>query len=192
MFSRPLLVVLCLVLLGSNIATLTWNAASAGISGMLGAIGVNTVYHQMQARQQNQARQLAASQTREAALRQRVQDTGERIQKRTVKSAAASMGSLPAESIPYLGWAVGVGVTGYELMLACDNLRDLQDLYRELEVGDVAPTEAMQVICSPGLNSFSEAWAQVPESLTAEYAEFQAWALGAASRDATLPQLPAE
>lgn len=192
MFSRPLLILLCLVLLGGNIATLTWSTATAGLSALLSAAGVKTVYQDMQSRQQKQTRQLAAVQARESALRQRVQDTGKRIQKRTVKSAAANIGSLPAEAIPYLGWAVVVGVTGYELMLACDNLRDLQDLYREVEAGDVAAPEAMQAICNPGLKSFSEAWAQVPESLAEEYAEFQAWAMSAAATGTMPPLVPEE
>lgn len=192
MFSRPLLILLCLILLGGNVATLTWSAATAGLSGVLGAAGINTVYQRMQSRQQAQARQLAAVEAREATLRKTVQDTGKRIQKRTVRSAAANIGSLPAEAIPYLGWAVVVGVTGYELMLACDNLRDLQDLYREMDAGEVAAPEAMQAICEPGLKSFSEAWAQVPESLAEEYAEFQAWALNAAASGTMPPLAPEE
>lgn len=192
MFSRPLLILLSLILLGSNVATLTWSTATAGLSGLLGAAGINTVYSQMQSRQKNQARQLARVQAREVALRQRVQDTGKRIQKRTVKSAAANIGSLPAEAVPYLGWAVVVGVTGYELMLACENLRDLQDLYREMEADEVEPPEAMRVICEPGLKSFSEAWAQVPDSLAAEYAEFQSWAVNTAVTGTMPPLAPEE
>lgn len=192
MFSRPLLILLCLILLGGNVATLTWSAATAGLSGVLGAAGINTVYQRMQSRQQAQARQLAAVEARETALRKTVQDTGKRIQKRTVRSAAANIGSLPAEAIPYLGWAVVVGVTGYELMLACDNLRDLQNLYRQMDAGEVAAPEAMQAICEPGLKSFSEAWDQVPESLAEEYAEFQAWALSAAANGAMPPLAPEE
>lgn len=192
MFSRPLLILLCLILLGGNVATLTWSAATAGLSGVLGAAGINTVYQRMQSRQQAQARQLAAVEAREATLRKTVQDTGKRIQKRTVRSAAANIGSLPAEAIPYLGWAVVVGVTGYELMLACDNLRDLQDLYREMDAGEVAAPEAIQAICEPGLKSFSEAWDQVPESLAEEYAEFQSWALNAAASGTMPPQAPEE
>lgn len=192
MFSRPLLILLCLILLGGNVATLTWSAATAGLSGVLGAAGINTVYQRMQSRQQAQARQLAAVEAREATLRKTVQDTGKRIQKRTVRSAAANIGSLPAEAIPYLGWAVVVGVTGYELMLACDNLRDLQDLYREMDAGEIAAPEAMQAICEPGLKSFSEAWDQVPESLAEEYAEFQSWALNAAASGTMPPLAPEE
>ncbi len=67
-------------------------------------------------------------------MREQLRIAGENIRQRTVKSAAANIGSLPAEAVPYLGWAVVVGVTDYELMLACENLRELEALYDSLGV----------------------------------------------------------
>ena len=184
-FTRIAWTIIIPLLLAGNILTLTWRPATAALSAGLEEAGVSTVYLQMQQRQREQGQELAAAQARNNEIGERIQVTGAAIRQRTVQSASASVGSLPAGAVPYLGWAVVVGITGYELMLACENLRDLNALYSDFGIDAGASDESMAFICAPDLRSFAEAYERIPDALAEEYAEFQAWA------EATEKALPA-
>jgi hypothetical protein len=43
-----------------------------------------------------------------------------------------SIAAIPAESIPFIGVAVLIADTGYELYAACETVRELDRLYSEL------------------------------------------------------------
>ncbi|QIB64445.1 hypothetical protein [Kineobactrum salinum] len=174
--ARFLLTLAVIGLLASNFLVLTWNAATIRLSDALESVGVSTVYGRLQEHRKGQDRHLEQALTEQRTMREQVRYAGESIRQRTVKSAAANIGSLPAEAVPYLGWAVVVGVTDYELMLACENLQELESLYHSLGVAVEADPEAMQLICEPEIKTFSEAYARIPDALAAEYAEFQEWA----------------
>lgn len=182
---RGLFLFAFVALLATNVLTLTWGVATSALSGLLGALGVSTVYSQLETRNRSQARKLAMQNKRLALQQRKLRKVGGNIRSRTLKTAAANLGSLPAEAVPFLGWAVVVGVTGYELKLACDNLRDLDSLYRDMGVEPDSDREVMDLICNPDLAHYSEAYARVPERLRAEYAEFQAWAR---EHDSPLPR----
>jgi hypothetical protein len=49
---------------------------------------------------------------------------------------AKSIAAIPAESIPFIGVAVLIADTGYELYAACETVRDLDQLYSDLGVAD--------------------------------------------------------
>ena len=168
--------VLIPVLLVSNVLTLTSNMANSTFSSWLEGAGISTVRAESEDNYRTQGEQLALAETRIEEVGARIQATGSAIHHRTVQSAAASVGSLPAGAVPYLGWAVVVGVTGYELMLACENLRDLDTLYADFGIAGGTSEESMQFICDPDLRSFADAYERIPDSLASEYAEFQAWA----------------
>ena len=57
-----------------------------------------------------------------------VTDTNGRIARRTVAAAARNSSSIVAQSIPYLGIAVVLGITAYDLKDSCDTTRDLHAL----------------------------------------------------------------
>lgn len=164
------------VLLVSNLLTLISSNANATLSGWLGDAGISTVHEQMLERHREQGALLAIAQARNEEVGARIQATGNAIRQRTVQSAAANVGSLPAGAVPYLGWAVVVGVTGYELALACENLRDLDMLYTDFGIDGGTSAETRAFICDPDLRSFADAYERIPDALAAEYAEFQAWA----------------
>lgn len=174
--ARFLLTLIVIGLLASVFLLLTWNAAAIRASDALESVGVSTVYHRLQERHRSQGRQLAQAQAQQNRMREHVHSAGESIRARTVKSAAANIGSLPAEAVPYLGWAVVVGVTGYELLLACENLQELEALYEATGVASTPDPEARRLICEPDIKTFSEAYSRIPDALAAEYAEFQDWA----------------
>jgi hypothetical protein len=53
----------------------------------------------------------------------------------TKRVAAKSIAAIPAESIPFIGVAVLIADTGYELHAACETVRDLDQLYLDLDLG---------------------------------------------------------
>ncbi len=175
-FSRIAWTIIIPLLLAGNILTLTWRPATAAVAHWLDEAGVGTVYVDMEQKRREQDLQLATALARSDAIGERIQAVGSAIRQRTFQSASASVGSLPAGAVPYLGWAVVVGVTGYELMLACENLRDINDLYADFGVDSGGDDASMAFICDPDLRSFAEAYERIPDALAAEYATFQAWA----------------
>jgi len=71
--------------------------------------------------------------------------------RRTKRVAAKSIAAITAESIPFLGVAVLIADTGYELYAACETVREWGLLYGELGIEDEAPLDAMHSVCDPEL-----------------------------------------
>ncbi|MGB5066923.1 MAG: hypothetical protein WBO29_06045 [Albidovulum sp.] len=69
-------------------------------------------------------------------MRSVVEETTSIVKKRTAKVAAANIGSMAGESIPFWGIAVVVGATTYEVASACDTMKDMQNLTTALSPGD--------------------------------------------------------
>jgi hypothetical protein len=55
-----------------------------------------------------------------------------RLASRTKRVAAKSIAAIPAEPIPFIGVAVLITDTGYELYAACVTVRDLDQLDSDL------------------------------------------------------------
>jgi hypothetical protein len=70
---------------------------------------------------------------------------------KTTRVAAKSIAPIPAESIPFIGVAVLIADTGYELYAACETLRDLDQLYSDLGMVDETPGDVMHSVCDPEL-----------------------------------------
>jgi hypothetical protein len=64
---------------------------------------------------------------------------GTRLVNRTTRVAAKSIAAIPAESIPFIGVAVLIADTGYELYAACESIRDLDQLYSDMGMADESP-----------------------------------------------------
>ena len=77
---------------------------------------------------------------------------------RTKRVAAKSIALIPAESVPFLGVAVQIADTGYELYAACETMRDLDELYLELDVQEKASGDAIHSVCNPELPDAGEIW----------------------------------
>jgi hypothetical protein len=137
MLRRWLSIFTILGLLASNVLTLTLESFQLAASGLLAAASIPTV-HQKKAKAAAQKKILLKS-------------AGAKIKKRTIKSAAVNVGSMAGEALPFVGWAVIVGATGYELKLACENLLDLESLYDTFEIGDDEERSAVEKICNPKL-----------------------------------------
>jgi hypothetical protein len=77
--------------------------------------------------------------------------------------AAKSIAAIPAESIPFIGVAMLIADTGYELFAACESIRDLDVLYSDFGMADETPDDAMHIVCDPELPEAGEVWGGVVE-----------------------------
>ena len=151
-----------LILLTTNLLTLTSVAFNAAVSGMMAtALGVQTVAEVMSQRLASKDRvikqQRAAAVKRKAAVRK----FGTRLSVRTKRVATRSIAPIPAEAIPYLGIAVLITGTAYELYEACQSIKDLEELYGDLGLNESPPEDAMTAACDPQLPSASVVWESV-------------------------------
>jgi hypothetical protein len=83
----------------------------------------------------------------------------------TKRVAAKSIAAIPAESIPFFGVAVLIADTGYELYAACETVRDLDQLYSDLEMADEVQEDAMHRVCDPELPHAGDVWGGVVEDV---------------------------
>jgi hypothetical protein len=118
---RLLLTLTFLALIATNILTLTSTAFNAALSGLMGtALGIRTVSSMMQTKLAGQDKAIkkhkATATRRKAATR----NFGTRLASRTKRVAAKSIAAIPAESIPFIGVAVLIADTEYELYAACE------------------------------------------------------------------------
>ena len=77
--------------------------------------------------------------------------------------ADKSIAAIPAESIPFIGVAVLIADTGYELYAACETVRDLDQLYSDLGMAEEAPGDVMHSVCDPELPEAGDVWNGVVE-----------------------------
>ena len=117
-----------------NVLTLTVSSLNALVSGLIAtAFGVATV--------------TSALHTKAASQRAAVKRMGNRLALRSKRAAARAVASIPAKTIPILGATLIVGGVIWELKDLCDGLRDVEDLYSELEIDDPVDESALQVVC---------------------------------------------
>jgi len=76
-----------------------------------------------------------------------------------------SIAAIPAESIPFIGVAVLIADTGYELYAAYETITDLDQLYSGLGMADETPDDAMHSVCDPELPDAGEVWGDIVENV---------------------------
>lgn len=156
---RLILTITFLALIITNILTLNNVAFNAALSGLIGtALGIKTVSSLLQdkitARETEIKKQKASAIKRQAATR----NFGTRLASRTKRVAAKSIAAIPAEAIPFVGVAVLIADTGYELYAACETMRDLEELYLELGVQEKVSGDAIHAACNPRLPDAGAVW----------------------------------
>ena len=148
-----------LALIVTNILTLTNAAFNAAVSGLLGtAFGIRTVSSLLESK--IAAQDVAIKKHKANAMKHRAatRKFGARLSSRTKRVAAKSIAAIPAEAIPFIGVAVIVADTSYELYAACQNIKDLDQLYTEFEMSDETPDDAMHSVCNPVLPNAGDVW----------------------------------
>jgi hypothetical protein len=177
---RLLIALLFLALIATNLLTLTHSAFNAALSGVLATtLCVQTVSNVLRSKVATHPKaiqaQSAAINTERAEIdrqqksidehqavahRQKIDANkrkaaairfGTRLVNRTKRIAAASLAAIPAESIPFIGVSVLIAGTAYELYAACESLRDLEQLYSDMDLAEEVPENLMANICDPAI-----------------------------------------
>jgi hypothetical protein len=102
------------------------------------ALGIRTVTSMMQTKLVTRDKAIKKHQSTAIKRKAATRKFGSRLASRTKRVAAKSIAAIPAESIPFIGVAVLIADTGYELYAACETVRDLDQLYSDLKVADDA------------------------------------------------------
>ena len=76
-----------------------------------------------------------------------------------------SIAAIPKEAIPFIGVAVLIADTGYEVYAACETVRDLDQLYADLGIVDVTPVDVMHSVCDPQLPEPGQIWGGVVDQV---------------------------
>ena len=154
---RLLLTASFLALITANILTLTSTAFNSAVSGLMGtALGIRTVSSMTQSKIAGQDKAIKKQQVISANRKKATRRFGTRFASRTKRVAAKSIAAIPAESIPFIGVAVLIADTGYELYAACETVRDLDLLYADLGMLDEAPDDLIHSVCDPELPNAGE------------------------------------
>jgi len=153
-----------LALITSNVLTLTHTAFNTALSGfMSSALGVRTVSGAMQSKLSRQGKTIKSQKATQARRTAATRKFGSRLASRTKRVAAKSIAAIPAESIPFIGVAVIIADTSYELYAACETVRDLDQLYADLNITAEEPDSAIQSVCDPELPDPGGVWDDVVE-----------------------------
>ena len=162
---RLLVIASFLVLITTNILTLTSTAFNAAVSGLIGtALGVRTVSSAIQSKIASQDQAIKKHKATALKRKAAIGKFGTRLANRTKRVAAKSIAAIPAESIPFIGVAVLIADTGYELYAACETIGDLDQLYLDLGMGDETSDDVMHDVCDPKLPETEDIWSDVVDN----------------------------
>jgi hypothetical protein len=151
-FKNPLLTLAFLALIATNILSLTSTASNAALSGLVGtALGLRTVSSMMQTKIASRDKAIKKHKATAIKRKTATRKFGNRLASRTKRVAAKSIAAIPAESIPFIGVAVLIADTGYELYAACETIWDLDVLYSDMGMVDETTDDVMHSVCDPKL-----------------------------------------
>lgn len=88
-------------------------------------------------------------------------NVADRIKMRNVKRAAASTGAIITQSVPYIGIAVVLAETGYEIVGYCGTFNDMNELYESLGLERPMEESAINKVCNPEVPSLADIWTTV-------------------------------
>lgn len=159
---RLTLTVCFLALIITNILTLTSTAFNTALSGLAGAVlGVRTVTSMMESRLSSRDKAIKRHRANDLQRKAATKRFGTRLASRTKRVAAKSIAAIPAEAIPFIGIAVVIADTSYELYAACETVTDLDQLYAELGIDNGTPNDVMHSVCDPTLPEPAHVWDEV-------------------------------
>jgi len=127
------------------------------------ALGVRTVTSMMQSKIASKDKAIKKHKATVIKRKAATKKFGTRLTRRTKRVAAKSIAAIPAESIPFIGVAVLIADTGYELYAACETITDLDQLYEDLGMAEEVADDAVHSVCDPRLPDAGEIWDGVVE-----------------------------
>ena len=159
---KIILTAIILALITTNILTLLYQPFTTALSTAIGtAFGIKTVTSILETaldarvvtldRQKKtiakKNQQLKIHQQKARQRKATIRRYGKAVTLRTKRLIKRTLASIPAESIPFIGTAVMIGGTAYEIYVACENLKDIQQLQQEFDVGKSGESGIMEQVC---------------------------------------------
>ena len=155
-----------LALIATNVLTLMNSAFNAALSGVMSTVfSVQTVSDALRGKldankktinaKNKTIKKHAATHAKRKAATKRF---GARLAGRTKRVAAASVAAIPGEAIPLIGTTLLIVGTSYELYAACDNMKDLDELYSDMGMADEVPDDVLHSVCDPSLPYVGNFW----------------------------------
>lgn len=85
------------------------------------------------------AKNLEIEKRKNVANKLKVKKVSGQVAKRTTRAVKVNLSSMFTESLPYIGIATIIGATTYEVKAACDNMKDMDDLLKSLDIAENSP-----------------------------------------------------
>lgn len=83
-----------------------------------------------------------------------IRSMGRNLVSRSKRIAVVTLAEIPAGAIPFAGVAVLVTGAAWELKQLCDGLKEMESLYRGMDIDEPIEDDALQVVCHPKLPSW--------------------------------------
>jgi hypothetical protein len=148
-----------LALIATNVLTLTSAVFNATLSGLMStALGVQTVSDALRGKLDAKNRTIKKQTATLAKRKTATKKFGKRLASRTKKVALASIASVPGEAIPVIGATLLIAGTGYELYEACNSMKDLDELYTDMDMANETPDDVLHSVCDPSLPDMGKFW----------------------------------
>lgn len=146
------LILICtfLALVTTNVLSLTSTAVNGILSGAVAtAVGIQTVSAQLQSRLKRQTAVTAKLQDTLRLQKMSVRSMGRNLVARTKRITAYSLAEIPAATVPFAGLALLVGGTAWELNQLCEGLKEMESLYRDMDIDESIEQGTLQAVCHP-------------------------------------------
>lgn len=162
-----------------NIATVAFSFVATAVSAAFEAVtGVSSVTTNLRNEIKTKDRRIASLSDevaglktsravtyrgQKAAISEAVEDTTQRIGRRTAIGSSRNFGSMFGEAIPFYGIAVVVAATTWEMHDACETMKDLHQLDVSFNPDNATPVDHSEV-CGSTVPTKEELWLSVKES----------------------------
>ncbi len=149
---RLIRVCIILALIAVNVLTLTSTAVNAFLSGAVAAaLGIQTVSARMQSKLKQQTAMTTQLQNTLERQRTQVRTMGKSFVARTKRITLRSIAEIPASVIPFAGVALLVAGTVWEINQLCDGLKEMEMLYRDMDMDESIEQGTLEFVCNPQL-----------------------------------------
>ncbi len=147
-FKATIITIAFLVLIVSNVLTLTNSTVHDALYGLLNKLNIPQISVNSPSTREARLKKMVAKQ---AATLQKVKSVSSNISRRMVRVVSVNVTSIPAESIPIIGIGTILSVTAYDIASACETMTDLNEL--AMEIDGTAPSPETSTVCGQTLPS---------------------------------------
>lgn len=124
-------------LIALNIATLASSAVHDFLYKGLSSIPISSMSDLLaNSPTERNKRKIAKLEKKRIANKAKVKNISKRIARRTKRIVSVNLSSMFTESLPYIGIATIIGATTYEVKAACDNMKEMDELLKSLDISE--------------------------------------------------------